>query len=242
MRIDNANNYSHIRDMTKTTTSTLHDSAFRGVLARLRAGSDQANQTFFDRIAALDPAGRKAVDTDPLALYRLAEDAHLAISEEAGRCLYLLLRSGGAKRVLEFGTSFGISTLYLAAALRDNGGGKVVTCEFLPSKAEAARKNLEEAGLIDLVEIRVGDALETLKDGVGGTIDALLLDGAKQLYHPILKLVEPWLRPGTLIAADNMDHDTVVEFARYIRDPRNGYESLNLPLKEGDSFEIAVRV
>ncbi|MCQ4380070.1 class I SAM-dependent methyltransferase, partial [Clostridioides difficile] len=73
-----------------------------------------------------------------------------------------LARSGGARSIVEFGTSFGISTLHLAAALRDNGGGRLVTSEFEPSKGVRARANLAAAGLADLVEIREGDALRTL--------------------------------------------------------------------------------
>jgi predicted O-methyltransferase YrrM len=94
----------------------------------------------------------------------------------------MLARSCGARTIVEFGTSFGISTLHLAAALRDNGRGDPITSEFEPSKVARARDNLTAGGLIDLVEIREGDALQTLARDLPERIDLLLLDGAKALY------------------------------------------------------------
>src|SRR6185437_14522742 len=114
-------------------------------------------------------------------------------------------RSSKARTIVEFGTSFGISTLHLAAALRDNGGGRLITSEFEPSKAQRAKANLKAGGLLDLVEIREGDALETLAQDPPETIDLVLLDGAKSLYSEILSLIESRLRPGALIVADNAD-------------------------------------
>ncbi len=138
-------------------------------------------------------------------LYARLKDAPLAVSRETGHLLYMLARSSRAKAIVEFGTSFGISTLHLAAALRDNGGGRLITSEFEPSKAARARENLSAGGLIDLVEIREGDALETLSADLPDQIDLVLLDGAKALYPDILDLVEGSLRPGSLIVADNAD-------------------------------------
>ncbi len=128
----------------------------------------------------------------------------LAVSRETGTLLYMLARSCRARTIVEFGTSFGISTLHLAAALRDNGGGRLITSEFEPSKVARARDNLTAGGLIDLVEIREGDALQTLKVDLPDTIDLLLLDGAKALYPgESSSLVESRLRPGALIVADD---------------------------------------
>ena len=115
------------------------------------------------------------------------KDLWLAISPETGTLLYMLARSSGARIIIEFGTSFGISTLYLAAALRDNGGGRLITTEFEPSKVMRAKANLTEGGLIDLVEVREGDALQTLSADLPETIDLLLLDGAKAIYPEILQ-------------------------------------------------------
>jgi predicted O-methyltransferase YrrM len=116
--------------------------------------------------------------TEYLDFYGRLKDLPLAVSRETGVLLYMLARGCGTRMIVEFGTSFGISTLYLAAALRDNGGGHLITTEFEPSKVERARNNLTAGGLVDLVEIRVGDALQTLSRDLPETIDLLLLDGA----------------------------------------------------------------
>jgi predicted O-methyltransferase YrrM len=128
--------------------------------------------------------------TDYGVLYRRMKNLPLAVSRETGVLLYMLARSTKARTIVEFGTSFGISTLHLAAALRDNGGGRLITTEFEPSKAARARDNLKAGGVMDLVEIREGDALETLSHDLPETIDLVLLDGAKALYPEILRLVE----------------------------------------------------
>ena len=134
--------------------------------------------------------------TGYLDLYERLKNVPLAVSRETGTLLYMLARGAKARNIVEFGTSFGISTLHLAAALRDNGGGRLITTEFEPSKVARARENLMAGGLIDLVEIRQGDALQTLKAGLPETIDLLLLDGAKALYPDVLSLMEMRLRPG----------------------------------------------
>ncbi len=167
-------------------------------------------------------------------LYGTLKDFALPVSRETGRLLYLLARSSDAKSIVEFGTSFGLSTLHLAAALRDNGGGKLITSEFEPSKAKRARAHLAEGGLIDLVELREGDALQTLKTGLPDRIDLLLLDGAKALYSDVLDLVERRLRPGALIVADNADH--CPEFLDRVRSS-NGY--LSLPF--ADDVELSMK-
>jgi predicted O-methyltransferase YrrM len=161
--------------------------------------------------------------TGYLDFYGRLKDFPLAVSRATAALLYMLARSAGARTIVEFGTSFGISTLHLAAALRDNGGGRLITSEFEPSKLARARKNLTDAGLIDLVEIREGDALETLRVDLPETIDLLLLDGAKPLYPEILSLVEGRLRPGALIVADNADSSP--EYLERVRSPAAGYMS-----------------
>jgi len=132
-----------------------------------------------------------------------------------GHLLYSLARSVKAKTVVEFGTSFGISTIFLASAIRDNGDGKVITTEFDPEKAERAKRNLTAAGLDEWVEFRVGDALETLSNPPR-EIDMIFLDGTKQLYLDVLKLLEPHLRSLGIIASDNTDHDSMEAFLDYV--------------------------
>lgn len=175
---------------------------------------------------------------DVRGFYRGYIDNFLNVAPAYGRFLYQCARARRATRIVEFGTSMGVSTLYLAAALRDMGGGHLIGTELEPSKAAYARANLEEAGLADVVDIRVGDARETLVD-VGGEVDLVLLDGAFSLYLPVLKLLEPHLKTGTPILAENaFDHDN--EYLAYVRDPANGYLSQPIPISEGRGNEFTV--
>jgi predicted O-methyltransferase YrrM len=168
--------------------------------------------------------------------YGRLKNMPLAVSRETGALLYMLARSSRARTIVEFGTSFGISTLHLAAGLRDNGGGRLITSEFEPSKAARARHNLTAGGLIDLVEIREGDALQTLSVDLPDTIDLLLLDGAKSLYPEILSLVESRLRPGAVIVADNADHSP--DYLAHVRAPAKGYMSTPF----ADDVELSMRL
>lgn len=191
----------------------------------------------FEEAAAASPATSPAVadlfeererlmrsKTDYLDFYGRLKDFPLAVSRETGALLYMLARSAKARNIVEFGTSFGISTLHLAAALRDNGGGRLITTEFETSKVARARENLTAAGLIDLVDIREGDALQTLSVDLPETIDLLLLDGAKALYSEILSLVESRLRPGAFVVADDADYSP--DYLARVRSPAKGYMSV----------------
>ncbi|MBR0829740.1 O-methyltransferase [Bradyrhizobium manausense] len=173
--------------------------------------------------------------TDYIDLYGRLKAFPLPVSRETGALLYMLARSSGARSIVEFGTSFGISTLHLAGALRDNGGGRLIGSEFEPSKVARARANLEAGGLSDLVEIREGDALTTLRTDLPGTIDLVLLDGAKALYPDVLRLVESRLRPGALVVADNADDSP--EYLAYVRSAANGY--MSVPFAE--DVELSMR-
>ncbi|MDR2668413.1 MAG: class I SAM-dependent methyltransferase [Desulfovibrio sp.] len=204
----------------------------------------------FSEAAAAEPATRAAVAhlsaseverlmrsrTEYLDFYGSLKDFPLAVSRETGRLLYMLARSCGARAIVEFGTSFGLSTLHLAAALRDNGGGILITGEFEASKAARARQNLAEGGLTDLVELREGDALQTFRADLPENIDMLLLDGAKALYPEILSLTESRLRPGALVLADDADHNP--EYLARVRSPAGGY--LSARLSEG--VELSLRL
>lgn len=218
-------------------------------LQRLLAVAEQADQALMAQFS--DPEQPQQLMADMVAEHFAQEqrdlrgfyhgyvDNFLNVTAEYGRFLYQCARSRGARRIVEFGTSMGISTIYLAAALRDMGGGQLIGTELEPAKAARARANLEAAGLADLVEIRVGDARETLVD-VGGEIDLVLLDGAFSLYLPVLQLLEPRLRSGTPILAENaFDHGNA--YLDYVRDPANGYLSQPLSINEGRGNEFSVR-
>jgi predicted O-methyltransferase YrrM len=165
--------------------------------------------------AALDSGrrARRARENDD-ALIRMG-DMYLAVSRAEGRLLYLLARGANATRLVEFGASFGISTTYLGAAARDNGG-EVVTTEVHPEKCKAARRVLADAGLADVVTVLEGDARQTLRS-VDGPIDFAFLDGWKSMYLAVLEILLPKLRPGALIVADNIDFDAASDYARRVR-------------------------
>lgn len=177
---------------------------------------------------------------DYKGVYHGYADNFLSVSPEFGRFLYICARARQAKRIVEFGTSFGISTIHLAAALRDGGGGQLIGTELEPTKAQRAHQNLAAAGLADNVDIRVGDALETLREGIGGNIDLVLLDGAFSLYLPVLKLLEPQLSPGALVIAENAIEESG-DYLTYVRNPDNGYRTMPLPFDEGRGNEMSVR-
>jgi predicted O-methyltransferase YrrM len=160
------------------------------------------------------------------------EDIYIPISPDAGRLLYALVRAIRPETVVEFGTSFGISTIYLAAAVTDNGTGQVITTELSSKKAAAARANLQEAGVAGPVTVLDGDALQTLS-GVRGPVGLVLLDGWKNLCLPVLRLLEPVLAPGALVAADDITFDGMAGYREFIRDPANGYVSVEFPVEDG---------
>jgi len=217
------------------------------VLQRLHQEAEAADaplmQTFESEATTVEQAMSQVVEAenkDLIGLYRGYADNFLAVSPEFGRFLYMCARSCKAKRIVEFGSSMGISTIYMAAALRDMGGGVLIGTELEPSKAKRAKANLTAAGLADLVEFRLGDARETLKPGVGGDIDMVMLDGAFTLYLPVLKLLEPHLKPGAIIIGENA-FAQAGGYIDYVRDPQNGYLSLPLSFDPGRGNELTVR-
>lgn len=226
---------------------TLTSAPVADVLTRLFDEAQAADGPLEARFAE-DLEGRSDAIAELLAqeaadykgVYHEYADNFLNVSAEFGRFLYICARARQAKRIVEFGTSFGISTIHLAAALRDGGGGQLIGTELEPTKAERAQENLAAAGLAENVDIRVGDALETLRDGVGGEIDLVLLDGAFSLYLPVLKILEPHLSQGALVIAENAI-DASGDYLTYVRNPDNGYRTTPLPFDPGRGNEMSVR-
>jgi predicted O-methyltransferase YrrM len=213
--------------------TTLTHPTVSAIIDRLFAETDAAEAR---RDADFSSARRAADPKDYRQYYALLKDQPLPVSRATGKLLYTLARSVRARSIVEFGTSFGISTIHLAAALRDNGGGHLIGSEFEPSKLERARENLVAAGLSDVVEVREGDALETLARDLPDTIDFVLLDGAKPLYPSILSLLEGRLRPGALIVADNADANP--DYLARVRSTTNGYLSVSF----ADDVELSMRL
>jgi predicted O-methyltransferase YrrM len=167
-------------------------------------------------------------------------DFYLPVTPDAGRLLYSLVRASRPGTVVEFGMSLGISAIHLAAAVRDNGSGRVVTTELSATKVETANRTFAETGLDDVITVLEGDALSTLKQ-LDGSVDFVLLDGWKELYIPVLELLEPQLSPGALVVADNTSMPDLAPYLDYVRDPANGYVSVSFPARESDSMEISCR-
>ncbi|MDF2695679.1 MAG: hypothetical protein K0S65_4062, partial [Labilithrix sp.] len=206
-------------------------------LARLAEENDPA--ILADVRAEVQRRGDMPFDDEDPHIAAMLRDAYIPVSLDAGKLLYLLARAQGSRTIVEFGTSFGISTIHLAAAARENGG-RVITTEKEPEKVKQARANLERAGLADVVEVREGDARMTLRD-LDTPIDLLFLDGWKALYLPVLRLVEPRLRSGALVVDDDLEiaRAMMQPFLEHVRRKGNGYVSIELPL--GDAMEISVR-
>jgi predicted O-methyltransferase YrrM len=221
------------------TPSSLEDPKVKSVLDRLH---EAASGDMFRMLGRL-PTYLGALlnrNIDPAEMSRRFKDVYIPLSRPQGKLLYLVARSIDARRIVEFGTSFGVSTLYAAAAARDNGTGRVIGSELEPGKRAKAVEHLSEAGLGGVAEVRLGDALQTLRD-VPAPIDLLLLDGWKDLYLPMLELLAPKLRPGAVVLADNVRtfKRALAPFLDYVQSGRNGFESVTLPFPSG--FEYSVR-
>jgi len=185
-----------------------------------------------------DPASK--VDMD------FVRDKLVALDPEKCDLCYMLCRAIGARRVVEFGTSFGVSTIYLAAAVRDTvreqgGEGIVVGTEIEPSKAEVAAANITEAGLSPFVEVRVGDARETLKEA-GGPVDFLLLDSWIPLVRPVMEVMAAQLRPGAIVLCDNVERyeREYSDYTSFVRDPKHGFRSVLLSHQGG--LELSIKL
>jgi predicted O-methyltransferase YrrM len=227
-------------------TNSLAEGPVADTLRRLFQEADAADAKLHEQVSARDGAPEDFVGAfveseknDLRGTYRALADHFLNVSPEFGRMLYLCARARNAQRIVEFGTSMGVSAIHLAAALHDMGrSGTLIGTELEPSKVQRTRANIEAAGLADLVEIREGDARETLT-ALPTEIDLLHLDGAFTLYLPILELIEPHLKLGAIILAENA-FEQAGEYLAYVRAPANGYGSLPLPFEQWRGNEFTV--
>lgn len=188
-----------------------------------------------------------------LRSYEFDEDAHrflsdklVALDREKAEFCYQICRALRAKRVVEAGTSFGVSTLFLAAAVRDNTRtedqpGLVIATEHEASKAKSARATFTAAGLLEFIDLREGDLRETLVD-VGGPIDFMLLDIWTPMARPALELVAPRLRAGAVIIADNTEQfrDVYGDYFAFVNDPANKLCTTTLPFNGGLEFTVRI--
>jgi len=210
--------------------SSLDDPRVRRVLDDMHATADRNDPPLLEKARGKHGAERAA----------MLGDAFIPVSPDASRLLYVLARGSAPGTIVEFGTSFGISTIYLAAAVRDRGISRVITTEMHAGKAARASEYIASVGLADVVDLRIGDALETLKDLTSG-VSMAFLDGWKDLYLPFLHRIESALQPGAIVVADDLDlfPDVLRDYLAYVREPERGYISVTLPI--GDAMELSVR-
>ena len=219
--------------------SILQDPQLERLLAELHARSD-------DQIAAMKAFvnGRVVPPTaDELKAFR--SDKLVALDRDKAEFCYQLCRANDARQIVEAGTSYGVSTLYLAAALRDNvraggGAGMVIGTEYEPAKAQAAREHLAAAGLSRFVELREGDLRETLKR-IDAPVDFMLVDIWVPMARPALELIAPHLRPGAIVICDNTQRhrSEYADYFGFLADPANGFRTMTLPFDGG--LEMSVR-
>jgi predicted O-methyltransferase YrrM len=216
--------------------STLLDPKVAAALDRMYTESSDQMTTLRQRFDGIDMSSATAQErADALS------DVYMPVTPEAGRLLYALVRATRPGTIVEFGMSLGLSGLHLASAVKDNGTGRVVTTEMSAAKIASAKQTFADAGLTDVITVLEGDALETLT-GLDGPVDFVLLDGWKEFYLPVIKLLEPRLSPGTLVVADNTNMPDTQPYLDYVRDPANGYVSVNFLARDSDSMELSCRL
>ena len=223
--------------------SILNDPKLESLLDRLHAQSDiQIDETnaYFDQREQEFAIDHEDFYDDDMVCF--LSDKMVALDRDKAEFCYLLCRSLRATRIVEAGTSFGVSTLYLAAAVRDNQveNGVVIGTEYEPRKVEIARANFKEAGLSEFIDLREGDLRKTLQD-VGGPVDFMLVD-IWEVALPALELVSSSLRPGAIVVCDNTAVDAAEyrDYFEFVNDPRNRFRTMTVPFDGG--FELTVRV
>jgi predicted O-methyltransferase YrrM len=219
--------------------SVLHDPELERLLSRLHDRSDEQVEAMRARHASLP-------DNDAARIKEFRSDKLVALDRNKAEFCYQLVRATNARHIVEIGTSYGVSTLYLAAALRDNlrggvgGGGIVIGTEYEPAKAKAARAHFEEAGLSCFIDLREGDLRETLKQ-IDGPVDFMLVDIWIAMARPALELVAPHLRSGAIVVCDNTEQyrSDYADYFAFIDDQANRFRTMTLPF--GGGLEMSVR-
>lgn len=213
---------------------TLDDPKVQAVLRR----EHERSRGDSEKLAATRPEIEAAKKAGTFSYDMYPKDVYLCIEPAMGVFLNLCARTIGAKTIVEFGTSFGVSTIYLAAAAKETGG-RVIGTELEPRKAEKACANLEEAGLLDFVEIHEGDALQTLAD-TPVSVDLLFLDGWKDLYVPVAEMMRPRLAKNAIVLADNIRTfpEELKVYTDYMERPDGPFSSVTLPYESGLHYSL----
>jgi predicted O-methyltransferase YrrM len=221
--------------------SILRDPELEHLLAVLHAESDRqaAAIASFDALRTETgyPPGEQEIKT-------FRREKLVALDRDKAEFCYQLYRANDARRIIEIGTSHGVSTLYLAAAVRDNvrlsgGDGQVVGTEYEPDKVRAARANFKAAGLSRFIDLREGDLHETLKQ-IEGPVDFVLVDIWIAMARPALEMIAPHLRPGAIVLCDNTGRDRshYADYFAFLEHPANRFRTMTLPFDGGLEMSV----
>ncbi|NJN51758.1 MAG: hypothetical protein HC809_08240 [Gammaproteobacteria bacterium] len=220
------------------------DERIDALLGRLHAQStaqDAALGEYFKKRAA-EGGDWKEFDA---ASEAFMSDKMVALDRDKAEFCYSVCRALRARRVVEAGTSYGVSTIYLAAAVRDNGhapgDGIVIGTEHEPQKAAQAREHFGQAGVADYIDLREGDLRETLLK-IDGPIDFMLMDIWTPMARPAIERVAPHLRTGAVVLCDNTIpfREAYRDYFAFVGDPANRLRTMTLPFQGGLEFTVKV--
>jgi caffeoyl-CoA O-methyltransferase len=214
-----------VTQITGTETSMLKISRLLAVVtaALLSAGT----------VTSQSPA-----HVDVLADIKAKDTGQLAVSEEDGRFLRVLIASNRSRRALEIGGASGYSAIWMGLALRETGG-TLVTIEYDPERAKELAANVERAGLSDVVKVVSGDAFERIPK-LAGTFDFVFLDAWKRDYKRFFDLVYPRLDKGGLFVAHNVvnKRDEMGDFLDVVQKHPSLWTTIVSPSGEGMSVSL----
>jgi len=233
------------------SASLVFGSPLDGLLERLYARSLAQDDMVLAYFTARAAEGSLDWNRFDERTHEFLRDKFIALERSKAEFCYHVCRALRARRVVEAGTSFGVSTLFLAAAVRDNlqrsaqgqldDGGQaiVIGTEHEPEKARIARRHFAEANLSSLIDLREGDLRHTLRD-VLGPIDFMLIDIWTPMARPALELIAPHLRDGAVVVADNTQQfrEAYRDYFEFVHDPRNGLRTMTLPFEGGLEFTV----
>jgi predicted O-methyltransferase YrrM len=204
------------------------------------ASMDQAVRHVLDEYEARSEAEEKRWnELDPKDFVEERDKFLLAVGPATGMLINLLVKEAESKVILEIGTSYGYSTVWLAEAARETGG-RVITLELQAEKQRYALERLTQARLADFVEFRLGDARELLAK-LDKNVDFVLLDLWKDMYVPCFDLFHPRLNPGAVVVADNMlfPESTQGHAAKYRKHVRSQGDMQSILLPVGSGLEVS---
>jgi predicted O-methyltransferase YrrM len=222
----------------------LNDPKLERLLDRLHQRSDAQTAAIREHYEERDKSVDRGPEDQAALTKTFLADKLYALDRDKAEFCYQICRAIDARRIVEIGTSYGVSTLYLAAAVRDNvrgagGSGVVIGTEYEPEKARSARAHFSEAGLSGFIDLREGDLRETLRQ-IEGPVDFMLVDIWIPMSRPALELVAPCLRPRAVVVCDNteMGRQAYSDYFAFINDPARGFRTMTLPFSGGLEMSV----